>query len=64
MRSSARVRVAVGHGKNRDPAFDTPLPPSSLFPLLPPSTLATFSESLNSIDPQREKSKTSNVALL
>jgi hypothetical protein len=31
MRSSARIRAAVGHGKNRDPAFDTlpssPIPP-------------------------------------
>ena len=33
MRSSARVRAVVGHGRNRDSAFDPPLsspPPQSL----------------------------------
>jgi hypothetical protein len=34
MRSRARLRAAVGHGKNRDSAFEPPLPP-----LLPQSVL-------------------------
>jgi hypothetical protein len=43
MRSSARIRAAVGHGKNRDSAFDPPQ--SLLFPFHSPLP----SESLNSI---------------
>jgi hypothetical protein len=53
MRSSASLRAAVGHGRNRDPPFD-PVPSSPLPPHLP-LPLSPHSESLDSIKfPTRE----------
>ena len=53
MRSSARLRAALGHGRNRDSAFGPPtLPNPSPFP----STLATSLRASTQSNPQREKS--------